>query len=109
MLKKYKNIVSFFLLIVFILPSIIKLEHDHDHFKCNVKHEKHLHDFHESCAICNYEFSTFSIDFEQITLPVHTIIRGFFSVFNSEIPLLYPKYSFLLRAPPHEQSLCEAF
>jgi hypothetical protein len=103
MIRKFKNIASLFLLLVFILPSIVRLEHHHEHFECKAKNEKHYHVFHEKCAVCNFEFSIFSSDFEKIVLPKEQPVAKYCNNYRSVNYSTLSKYSFLLRAPPYRQ------
>lgn len=101
--RKYKNIASLLLLLVFLLPSIVKIGHHHEHFECNAKNEKHYHVFHEKCAICNFEFSVFLSSVKNIQLqkenPFDAYCNNYDSRFNSNLS----RFSFLLRAPPDKQ------
>ncbi len=101
MIRKFKNIASFFLLLVFISPTIVKLEHHHEHFECNAKNEKHFHEFHEKCAVCSFEFSVFSSDFENIVLQKEQPIAKYCNNYRSVNCSSHSRYSFLLRAPPY--------
>jgi hypothetical protein len=100
MIRKFKNIASLLLLLVFLLPSIVKLEHHHEHFECKAKNEKHLHVFHEKCAVCNFEFSVFSSDFENIVFQKEQPVAKYCNNYRSVNYSTLSKYSFLLRAPP---------
>jgi hypothetical protein len=103
MIRKIKNITSLLLLLVFLLPSIVKLEHHHEHFNCHAENEKHLHNFHEKCAVCSFEFSDFSSDIEIIDTvnekPLDNYSNSYSSIYYSTLS----QYSFLLRAPPDKQ------
>lgn len=103
MFKYKKNIVFLFLLLVFILPSIVKLEHHHEHFEYKAKNENQNHLFNEKCAVCNFEFSVFSPDFEKIVLPKKQPVSKYCNNYISVNYSSLPKYSFLLRAPPDRQ------
>ena len=103
MIRKFKNIISLFLLLVFILPSIIKLEHHHAHFECKAKNEKHFHECHEKCAICSFEFSVFSSDYKKFILPKEQPVAKFCNNYRSVNYSSLSKYSFSLRAPPYRQ------
>ncbi len=103
MIRKFKNIVSLFLLLVFILPSIIKLEHHHEHFECQAKNEKHFHKFHEKCAVCSFEFSVFWSEFENIVSTKEKPLARYYNNYSSVNYSSLSKYSFLLRAPPYKQ------
>ena len=100
MIRKLKNITSLILLIVFLLPSIVKLEHHHKHFICTAKNEKHYHVLHEKCNICNFEFSVFSSDFENIDLQKEKPLDKYCNNYSSINYSTLSEYSFLLRAPP---------
>ncbi len=90
------------LLAVFTFPLLVKSTHFHhyNHDSAHYGTGKYIHEFHEKCAVCNYEFSVFypgeefedSLQLEppyiniQCILPVH---------FPGTLP-----YTFLLRSPP---------
>ena len=103
MIRKFKNIASLLFLPVFLLPSIVKLEHHHDYFECKVKNEKHCHVLHENCAVCNFEFSVFSSDLENINLPKEQPAAEYCNNYRSVNYTTLSEYSFLLRAPPYKQ------
>ena len=100
MIRKLKKITSILLLLVFLLPSIVKIEHQHEHFICKAKNEKHFHVFHEKCYICNFEFSVFSSDIEHNDLIKGKPFDNYRNNYLSVNDPLYSKFSFLLRAPP---------
>lgn len=91
------------LLTVFLLPSLIKIAHHHEHSECYAKNEIQYHEYHSKCAVCNFEFSVFSLEFENIVLenilPATNYLNNYCSVKYST----FTKYSFLLRAPPFKQ------
>jgi hypothetical protein len=103
MIRKFKNIVSILLLLVFLFPSLVKLEHHHNHSTDIPKEEKPHLVFHDNCGICNFEFSIFISGIENIDLqnedPQDTYCNNYISQYNSNLSL----YSFLLRAPPMKQ------
>ena len=103
MIRSFKNITSLFLLLVFLLPSIVKLEHHHKHSISFSKEEKKNLVFHDNCGICNFEFSIFISGIENIDLqnenPPDSYSNTYISEYNSNLSL----YSFLLRAPPNRQ------
>lgn len=103
MIRTFKNIAFLLLLLVFLLPSIVKLEHHHQHFECKAKNEKHLHVFHEKCAVCNFEFSIFSSDVEYIVLKKEQPLTEYCNNYSSVNYSAFSEYSFLLRAPPYRQ------
>jgi len=103
MIKKLKNTISLLFLLVFLLPTIVKIGHHHEHFICKAKNEKHFYEFHEKCSICNFEFTVFLSDIENIDLqkenPLDSYSNKYISLFNYNLS----QYSFLLRAPPSVQ------
>lgn len=103
MIRKFKNIISLFLLLVFILPSIIKLEHHHEQFECKAKNEKHFHEYHEKCAVCSFEFSVFSSGYKNFILPKEQPVAKYCNNYRSVHYSSLSKYSFSLRAPPYRQ------
>ncbi len=96
-----KGIASVLLVFVFLFPSIVKLEHHHEHFECNAKNNKHFHEQHEKCAICCFEFSIFKsssvVNFQLVRKKIHDKYSNFY-IFENHSDCL--KYSFSLRAPP---------
>ena len=100
MLCKVKNIGSLLLLLVFLLPTIVKLEHRHEHFECKAKNIKHFQVLHGKCAVCNFEFSVFFPDFASHSLSKEQNIVKYFNNYHSVNYTHLSKYSFLLRAPP---------
>jgi hypothetical protein len=103
MIRKFRNIISLLLLSVFLLPSIVKLEHHHDQVVSKAKNEKHSSIFQDKCPICNFEFSVFLSSAENIDLPkenpLDNYCNNYYSRYNSNLS----QFSFLLRAPPDSQ------
>lgn len=104
MIRRFKNIISLLLLTVFLLPSLIKLSHHHDHIECYPKNENQYHEYHTKCAVCNFEFSVFSLEFENIVLQNILPVTGYLNNYCPVIYSTFNKYSFLLRAPPFQYS-----
>ncbi len=100
MIRKFKNITSLMLLAVFLLPPLVKFVHHHEHFECNAKNEAQYQEYHAKCAICNFEFSVFSLDFDTIIIPKNLPLTGYLNNYCSVIKSTFSKYSFLLRGPP---------
>jgi hypothetical protein len=100
LIKKLNKISSLLLLVVFLLPSIVKLEHHHEHFHCDAKGEKHYHVHHEKCAICSFEFSVFLSGFSDIVFTKENPFDNYCNNYNSVYFSNLSQYSFLLRAPP---------
>jgi hypothetical protein len=103
MTGKFKNIASFLLLLVFLSPSIVKLEHHHEHFACKARDAEHCHVLHEKCAVCSFEFSVFSSDFENIHASKAQPAGNFRISYRFAYFSTLSNYSFLLRAPPFTQ------
>jgi len=103
MIRKFKNIVSLFLLLVFVLPSIVKLEHHHEHFECKAKNEKHLHEYHKKCAVCSFELSVFSSHYNYYINPKEQPVAKYSNNYRSVHYSSLSKYLFSLRAPPYRQ------
>jgi len=103
MRRKFKNIVSLLFLIGFLLPSVVKFEHHHQRFECKAKNDKHFHEFHEKCSICNFEFTEFLSVIENTDIqkenPIDCYSNKYISLYNYNLS----RYSFLLRAPPRVQ------
>ena len=103
MIRKFKNSIVFLVLLVFLLPTIVKLEHHHEHFICHAKNERHFHVSVDKCEICNFEFSISISDVECSDLQIETTIDRYTNSYNFLSSLDFSKYSFLLRAPPVRQ------
>jgi hypothetical protein len=104
MIRGFKNITSLLLLLVFLLPSIVKVEHHHEHFECKAKNENHYHALHERCVICNFDFSVFLSGSENIDFQKENPLDNYFNNYNSRYYSNLSLFSFLLRGPPVIQS-----
>jgi wobble nucleotide-excising tRNase len=100
MSRRFKNITSLLLLLVFLLPSIVKLEHHHEHFECKAKNEKHYHSLHERCVICDFEFSVFLSRSENIDLQKENPLDNYSNNYKSRYYSNLFLFSFSLRGPP---------
>jgi hypothetical protein len=100
MIRRFENITSLLLLLVFLLPSIVKLEHHHEHFEYKAQNEKQLNSFHERCVICSFDFSVFLSGAENIELQREFPIDKYSNNYNSRYYSDLNQYSFSLRAPP---------
>jgi len=91
---------AIFMVVILLLPTAVKIEHHHDHFICHAHNEKHFHDHHEKCPVCNFEFSVFCAADPKIR-PANAALNTVYiaPLYNFIFPD-YSKYSFLLRAPP---------
>lgn len=100
MLKKLKNITSILLLLVFLLPSVLKLEHHHERFVCKAKDEKHIHATEALCMVCNFEFSVFDSYLTNLSYTSSLFVDKYLNTYFPEHYSIFPKFTFLLRAPP---------
>jgi hypothetical protein len=101
MLRKIKNITSILLLLVFLLPSIVKLEHRQQHFSNIVNQVENSYAFNQKCGICDFEFFVFLSDNGNIDLQNGELLPGapknnFYFLYYSNLT----QYSYSLRAPP---------
>jgi hypothetical protein len=100
MVRVLRNGIAILMVAIFLLPTMVKLEHHHDHFVCHAKSEKHFHDHHEKCQICSFEFSFFMSE-EFFSLPENLISFGVYTNdYKAGNFSNIPDYTFLLRAPP---------
>lgn len=100
MIRKLKKITYLLLLLVFLAPSIVKLEHYHQRFICGAKNNQHLHEHHDKCAVCNFEFSVFSSDEYHFEQPKEITNENYQNTYKSADYSNSLTLSFLLRAPP---------
>jgi len=104
MSRTLKKITSLFLLVAFLMPSVVKLEHHHENFICKTKKEKRFHVFHENCNICNFEFSIFTSTDEIIEPTKEETLVGYINNYCSAYYYNFSAFSFSLRAPPSLQA-----
>jgi len=98
--KLFKHISSALLVLLFMTPTVVKLEHHHEHFVCHARGEKHLHKQHEQCAVCNFEFSLFEDSPATIFTSNSQANLPKFGLIHVSFARKIPHYSFQLRAPP---------
>ena len=103
MIRKFRNITSLLLLLVFLLPTVVKLEHRHQYFALDVKNEQHNLALRSNCPICNFEFSIFISSFENFHLQNEKLSDVYLNNYNSRYNSNLSQFSFLLRAPPEKQ------
>ena len=101
MIRKFKSVISIFLLAAFLLPSFIQFDHKHELTRlCTDKSEKHIHVINEKCAICSFEFSLFTPGIENLSLLNNDPSDTYNNTYNSLFLSGLSRFSFLLRAPP---------
>jgi hypothetical protein len=100
MIRKLKNIISLLLLLVFLLPTVVKLEHHHKYDVSDSKNEKHSFVFHDNCPICNFEFSVFLTSIDNIHYQKDKHFDNYINNYNSRYNSNFSQFSFSLRAPP---------
>jgi len=103
MIRKIKHTLPVLLLVVFLIPSVVKLGHHHHHDKCSHHSSRGHMEFKEICAVCDFEFSVFSSTFETVVLPDEQPVDSYFNNYRLKHYFNHPHYSFLLRAPPSIQ------
>lgn len=96
----FRNFGALFLLVAFVFPSVVKMEHHHEHHICNAKNQKHLHAHHDSCQVCTFEFSVFSDNHHKIEFQNDKPIDCYLNHYHSANYYTRSKHSFQLRAPP---------
>lgn len=99
---KLRKITSGLLLLVFILPSVVKLEHRHKSDVSNSANEKKYPRFKENCPICNFQYSAFLPGFKDTQLTDEYQADNYCNNYISRNNNLN-QFSFLLRAPPARQ------
>ena len=97
---KFRKLISLLCIYVLLSPTIIRLEHHHEHIEPHFFKEPSVSELHESCAVCNFEFSFFiqkSVIYkiEKFTTLYIKIAAIYDFIFTHPY-----SYSFLLRAPP---------
>jgi hypothetical protein len=98
--RKTRNIISLLLLLVFLLPSIVKIEHHHDHFVYKANHENNSQVLNGKCSICNFEFFVFLSYAGNIDLQDEKPLENYCNNYNCLYYSNLPQFSYLLRAPP---------
>ena len=97
---KFKKILSQVLLLILFLPSVVKLEHRHEHFDLRANKEDQFEVFHNKCLICNFEFSIYIPTYEKIDLQNENSLDYYINRYTSRYLSNLSQFSFLLRAPP---------
>lgn len=103
MARKINKITSLLLLLVFILPTVAKLEHHHKHFVPDFKNEKHIPFFQNKCPICDFEFSIFLFLSENGDLQKQSPVDNYSNNYSRQYYSNLSQFSFSLRSPPDFQ------
>jgi len=99
--KSLKNISVFALFWVFLFPIAIKSIHYHIQiFACNSKTEKHIHQHHEKCIVCDYEISVFTDFKKNYQLFVSSANDTYSNNYKQDCYLKSDFLFALFRAPP---------
>lgn len=101
MIQKLKNTISILLVPMLFLPSVIRIEHHHEHFDIPVKSGKFYYPAHEKCSVCSFEYSVFLSENINIASTKAELLKDTYT--NCYTPFHYSdlsNYSFSLRAPP---------
>jgi hypothetical protein len=100
MIKNRKHFVSLMLALILLMPTMVKLNHHHDHGRSYDEGNRSTTQFTHKCLICDFQYSTFLI---QEFIPESAIFKYNDPTINLYSQFLLSnslKYSFLLRAPP---------
>ncbi len=100
MTRKFKYFTSVFLIIVFLLDTVAKIEHHHKHYAIDFKNERHNTVLQDNCPICNFEFPVFLSSTVNSNLPNTDHSDAYLITYNSRYNSKLSQFSFLLRAPP---------
>lgn len=100
---KFYNIVSLFVLLIFVYPYIQKeihtFEHAHD-FHCTTHTEQHFHSEIHHCLVCEYNIllGETNKEFSLISKTETFFVK--ISSFYKKLSINAHAYSYLLRGPP---------
>ena len=98
--RSYIRYIPFYLIFIFLFPSIVKLEHHH-HLYSDCRHsEKSCQIFHENCPICDFHFSIFTDRIEKIDLEVLLHFDRYKNLYNTPCTFSFTNLPFSHRAPP---------
>ncbi|MFA5418302.1 MAG: hypothetical protein WC341_07580 [Bacteroidales bacterium] len=103
MIRKFKHIISVFLLVAFLLPSVIKIEHHHQFEYVSADSHQNIHEFHQNCLICQFEFSVFDTDIDYYKIPKDAPEDSYNNQYSFVCYTSLLTFSFLLRGPPEQQ------
>jgi hypothetical protein len=88
------------ILFIFMVPTIIKDLHHHEHSGSNDVNKINVHEYQHRCVICNFEFSIYTQSEEKSTSSL-TIINGrYINIDVSAVFIPRPVFPYSLRAPP---------
>ncbi|MDN5296177.1 MAG: hypothetical protein PWQ71_283 [Bacteroidota bacterium] len=97
--RSYTRYIPFFLIFIFLFPSVVKLEHHHQRTGC-CHSEKSCQTFHENCPICDFHFSIFTDQIQKIDLEVLTHFDRYKNQYNTPCTFSFTNLPFSHRAPP---------
>jgi len=100
MTRKFKYITSVLLIFVFLLDTVVKIEHHHKHYAIDFKNERHDTVLQNNCLICNFEFPVFISSTVNSHLQNTDHSDAYLITYNSRYNSNLTRFSFLLRAPP---------
>jgi hypothetical protein len=100
MTGKFKHTTALTLLLVFLMPSLLKLEHHHDHEICDESIGGNMAFFHEKCLTCSFEFSVFTELTEKFDFRKEDQSTPYCKNYKSVTFSNLTHFLFLLRAPP---------
>jgi hypothetical protein len=85
---------------VFLMPSIIKIDHHHDHGEPANNSGYSYHKYHAKCLICSFEFSFFLSAEGEVFFEEEVHPKYYLNDYTSEHFENLSQFNFLLRAPP---------
>jgi hypothetical protein len=87
----------------FLIPSVVKIEHRHEHGIPKGNTELPSGEYHDNCVICNFEFSVFLSFNDEVYFEENEHLIRFINDYSSIHFQNLSQYNFLLRAPPSFQ------
>ncbi|MDP2722294.1 MAG: hypothetical protein Q8O72_06030 [Bacteroidales bacterium] len=103
MIRKFRHIISVFFLVAFLLPSVIMFEHHHQYDNGSADSHENIHEFHQNCLICQFEFSVFHADIEYFEIPKEAPEDSYSNQYSFVPYSNLLTFSFQLRGPPEQQ------
>ena len=97
---KIRSVLSLWMAFILLLPAFIKAGHHHETFIYSLADGKIIHETHEKCAVCNFEFSVFQAWDSKVVFEKNEITANFICLSVGFHFSDLSRYTFLLRAPP---------
>lgn len=100
--KKSGKFYSVLFLLLFCLPSVVRLEHHHNHSFYELKGEKRYPVLQNNCPICNFEYPVFISAVEKIAFQSQNPVDNWYNLYAFLHCSDLSKLVFSLRGPPHK-------